>query len=236
VPPVLILFDVDGTLVDTAGAGKRAMLRAFREWFGVDALEGQAGGVRFAGMTDSRIFENLAAANGIAAPQFSAALPALRESYLAALRTEMERADPRRRVMPGVVPLLDELESRANVRLGLLTGNLEAGARIKLEPFGLNRYFPGGGFGSDHHDRREVARQAWLKMRRLTGVPFEAAQVAVVGDTEHDVDCARVNGFRAIAVESGWVSRDALEAAEPHALLSDLTDRPAVLRALGLTT
>jgi len=234
VQALLILFDVDGTLVDTAGAGKRAMLRAFQRSFGVDPLARDAAAVRFAGMTDSRIFEDLAAANGIVGAGFTAALPALRESYLAALEDEMARPDPCRRVMPGVLPLLEALERRRDARMGLITGNLEAGARTKLEPFGLNRYFPGGGFGSDHRDRREVARLARLKMQRLTGMRFDAGRVVVVGDTEHDVDCARANGFRAIAVDSGWVPRETLEAAGPDALFRDLTDRAAVLRAIGL--
>lgn len=233
-PGSLILFDVDGTLIDTAGAGRRAMERVFRESFGIDAAGQAAAGVRFAGMTDTRIFEALAAAAGIPASRFTAALPALFDAYLGALETEMARPDPRRRIMPGIVPLLETLANRADVRLGLLTGNLEAGARIKLEPFGLNPYFPGGGFGSDHQDRREVARLAWLKLREITGIPFPASRVVVVGDTEHDVDCARANGFQAVAVESGWISRETLAASGPNALFADLTDQAEVLRALGL--
>ena len=233
-PTSLILFDIDGTLVDTAGAGRRAMERVFQESFGIDAIQRKTAGVRFAGMTDTRIFEALATATGLPAERFQAALPALSDAYLEALGAEMARPDPRGRIMPGIVPLLKSLESRADVRLGLLTGNLETGARIKLEPFGLNPYFPGGGFGSDHHDRRELARLAWLELRKITGIPFPALRVVVVGDTEHDVDCARANGFRAVAVESGWVSRETLEASRPDALFADLTDLADVLRALEL--
>jgi len=236
VNPSLILFDVDGTLVDTAGAGKRAMERVFRERLGLAALTPDSAGVRFAGRTDTQILGDLAAANGIVPERFAAELPGLRDSYIDALRREMARPDPRRRTMPGIPPLLRALDRRTDAHLGLLTGNLEAGARIKLEPFGLNRFFPGGGFGSDHPDRREVAKRAWIELREITGIAFEPWQVFVVGDTEHDVDCARFNGFHAIAVESAWVSREALEASRPDALFHDLTDLEAVLRVFSLTT
>ena len=135
----------------------------------------------------------------------------------------MARHEPKRRSMPGVRPLLEALIERPDVSLGLLTGNLEAGARIKLEPFGMNRYFRGGGFGSDHSDRSEVARLAWLKLCNLTAIPFPASDVVVVGDTEHDVACARANRFRAIAVEAGWATREELQASAPDELLADLS-------------
>jgi phosphoglycolate phosphatase-like HAD superfamily hydrolase len=118
--------------------------------------------------------------------------------------------------------------------LGLLTGNLESGARVKLQPFGLNPYFASGGFGSDHPDRREVARVAHRALSRLSGRSFEPDEVVVVGDTEHDVDCATASGFRAVAVDTGWGSRAAMESAGPFRLLDDLTDRDRVLESFGL--
>ena len=232
--PRLILFDLDGTLVDTAGAGRQALERAFGAVHGIDSIAAFAGKVRFAGMTDSGIFRALAGAAGIDPAVFAATTEALHERYLTELSAEMARPEPRRRVMPGIEPLLRELSSRNDARVGLLTGNLERGARIKLEPFGLNPFFPGGGFGSDHAERREVARAAWRKMCRLTGVEFPPERVVVVGDTEKDVDCARANGFVAVAVDAGWIPRDVLASAKPDALFDDLSDLPAVLRAFGL--
>jgi phosphoglycolate phosphatase-like HAD superfamily hydrolase len=232
--PALILFDLDGTLVDTAGAGRRAIERAFDEIFAVPAVTEKTEKIRFAGMTDSAIFNALVEAAGIDGQDYERLNGPLQESYLRHLRAVMQEHEPRRRVMPGIGPLLVELHIRDGVHLGLLTGNLEAGARIKLDPFGLNQYFPGGGFGSDHTDRREVARQAWRKLCDLTGIEFPPSQVTAIGDTERDVDCARANGFRAVAVESGWVDRETLEAARPDALFTDLTDLPAVLAALDL--
>jgi phosphoglycolate phosphatase-like HAD superfamily hydrolase len=230
----LILFDIDGTLVDTAGAGRIAIERAFIEVFEIDYIAAKARSVPFAGLTDSSIFQALADAAEITPLRFTALRAELHASYFRALRAEMARPEPKRCSLPGVVALLELLEDRPDCRLGLLTGNLEIGARIKLEPFGLNRFFPGGGFGSDHPDRRQVARVARLKLCGIFGIEFEPSRVVVVGDTEHDVDCARANGYRAVAVETGWASREKLEAARPDVLFDDLEDLSAVVPALGL--
>jgi phosphoglycolate phosphatase-like HAD superfamily hydrolase len=230
----LVLFDLDGTLVDCAGAGRRAIEAAFREVLGLPDIEAPASRVRFEGKTDPVIVEEIAREAGIPEARLLAVEDAFRASYLAALRNELARPSSRRRIMPGVRELLGALEAREDVRLGLLTGNIEAGARAKLEPFGLNRYFASGGFSSDHRDRAEIARVAHEKLARLAGESVPPQRVSVIGDTELDVFCARANGFRAIAVHSGWVSRERLEAARPDALFDDLSDLPAVLAALGL--
>jgi phosphoglycolate phosphatase-like HAD superfamily hydrolase len=230
----LILFDIDGTLVDTAGAGRYAIERAFTEVFEIDYVAAKARSVPFAGMTDSSIFQALADAAGVPPLRFTALRADLHAAYFRELKVEMARPEPGRRSLPGVVALLELLEERPACHSGLLTGNLEIGARIKLEPFGLNRFFSGGGFGSDHPDRREVARVARLKLCGITGIDFEPSRVVVVGDTEHDVDCARANGYKAVAVETGWASREKLEAARPDALLGDLEDQSLVAAALGL--
>jgi phosphoglycolate phosphatase-like HAD superfamily hydrolase len=227
----LILFDIDGTLIDTAGAGKRAMERAFGETFGTNDFR-RAEGVPYAGRTDPVILDGLARIFGVEPRRLERERATLQRRFVGALTEEMERPDTRRRMLPGVLPLLERLETMDGVHLGLLTGNLEAGARAKLEPFGLNRFFPAGGFSSDAPDRREIARIAHEKLSRLTGIEFRAEQVTVVGDTQHDVDCARANNFRAVAVDSGWVDRRELEAAGPDALLDDLAV-PEVMTALG---
>ena len=185
-------------------------------------------------MTDPIIFRNLGLALGVEPRQQRDRWTQLLDAYLAALKDEMDRDDPRRRVLPGVPELLEALSVRDGVYLGLLTGNLEAGARIKLSPFGLNPYFQSGGFASDHPERAEIARLARDKLSRSFEVSFPAERVVVVGDTEHDVTCARANGFRAVAVESGWVPREDLQKAKPDALFADLSDRPAAMRALGI--
>jgi phosphoglycolate phosphatase-like HAD superfamily hydrolase len=231
---MLVLFDLDGTLVTTAGAGRRALAEAFRDVFGVDSFDARTRDVEYAGRTDPAIIVDLARALGIAASRLEQSTPALYEAYYTALRREMAQPDPRRRVLPGVLALLEELSRREAVFLGLLTGNLEPGARIKLEPFGLNRFFPDGGFGTDHADRGEIARVAVEKLGRRRGIPFAPLEVWVIGDTDHDVACARANGYRAIVVYSRWVSRERLVRWRPDACFDSLEDLPAVLGALGL--
>lgn len=231
-PPKLILFDVDGTLVDTAGAGRRAMERAFGEVFGVEVFE-RAANVAYAGRTDPEILESTAEALGLQ-DSFGIRRPELLEAFVRQVEAEMRRPDDRRRALPGVPELLEALQTMDGVHLGLITGNMEPGARAKLEPFRLNRFFPAGGFGSDAADRGKVAEIACRRLSDLTGIAFDARQVTVVGDTEHDVNCARANGFRAVAVDSGWVSRESLERARPDVLLDNLSDRPRVLRAFEL--
>ncbi len=228
----LILFDVDGTLVDTAGAGRKAMEQACLDVFGIDGIELRAGGVNYAGRTDPVIIEAVAHSIGVAEGTLASRFKALRDSYLGSLRSEMQK--PRGRVLPGVLALLESLVELSHVHLGLITGNFEIGARIKLEQYDLNRFFPNGGFSSDHRDRREIARIAVRKMSAHAGIEFSADDVCVIGDTEHDVDCAKVNGYRAVAVESGWVSRESLERAGPDVLLEDMTDRERTIEALGL--
>jgi len=233
-PATLILFDIDGTLVNTAGAGRIAIETAFHEVFGVDSITRRGPRVRFAGMSDTMIFESLAANADVDASALAARMPSLLEHYLAALDRELARPNAERRALVGVPALLERLDRMPEVRLGLLTGNIEPGARRKLEPFGLNRFFPGGGFGSDHRERREIARIAQAELSRLTGIDFPAQRVVVVGDTEQDIDCAQANGFRAVAVETGFASRETLVAARPDVLLPDLSDIPRVLEAFGL--
>jgi phosphoglycolate phosphatase len=208
------------------------MERAFGEVFGLDGFE-RADGVAYAGRTDPVILEGLARAFEIRPEVFRKERDRLERTFVRALAGEMARPDTRRRLLPGVLPLLERLERLDAVHLGLLTGNMEAGARAKLEPFGLNRFFAAGGFASDHPDRREIARIAHRKLSDLTGIRFRPDDVTVVGDTEHDVDCARANHYRSVAVHSGWVDREALERARPDALLDALSD-PGVLEALGI--
>jgi phosphoglycolate phosphatase-like HAD superfamily hydrolase len=229
--PTLVLFDVDGTLVDTAGAGRRALQAAFEAVHGLTGVAARTARVEFSGKTDPAIVAEMCAA--LALPE-TADGEVFERAYLAALTAEMGRHDPRRRVLPGVLPLLEALAARPRVHLGLLTGNVEAGARAKLAPFGLNPFFPTGGYGSDHADRREVARCAAARVAGHAGCDLGAAAVVVVGDTELDVDCARAHGFRAVAVLTGWCSREALEAAAPDVLLPDLSDLETALRALGI--
>lgn len=233
--PSLVLFDVDGTLVDTAGAGRRGLFRSFRDVFGVADIELRAAEVRLGGKTDPAIIAEMAAAAGIARIAIESRYAEFQRAYVAALREELANGEPaHRRVLPGVQPLLEALHPRRGVWLGLVTGNIEDGARAKLQTFDLNRFFPDGGFSSDHPDRAEIARIAHERLCRRAAIRFAPERVAIVGDTELDVACARANGFRSIAVAAGGVSRVHLEAAGAHAVLDDLSDLDEVMRALEL--
>src|SRR5512139_1040410 len=148
--PTLVLFDIDGTLVDCAGAGRRALETAFRSVFGLDDLDSFSQNVRFEGKTDPVIMADIARAASIDPERYARERARVVSVYLETLHHLLSNPDPRRRVLPGIPRLLDTLAAMTAVHIGLLTGNLEAGARAKLEPFGLSGYFPEGGFSSDH--------------------------------------------------------------------------------------
>jgi len=232
--PTLVLFDIDGTLVDTGGAGRLGLEASFRSVFGIDEIEEPVSRVRFGGKTDPAIIADIARCAGLPAGAVEARYKELQGAYLEALRHALTLPNPRRRVLPGVTPLLDVLAMRPDVLLGLVTGNIEAGARAKLAAFDLNHFFADGGFSSDHPERGEIARIAHQKLSRRAGFRFPADRVMVIGDTELDVHCAQVNGFRAIAVASGASTSDALHASGADAVFTDLTDAVSVLTAMGL--
>jgi len=227
----LILFDIDGTLVDAGGAGRRALLRAFGEVFDPASLS-SAGRVPFGGKTDVAIFREMAHEMGVDAASLESKRADLERAYEAALRHELRIEGPRQRVLPGVLALLDALTTRPDARVGLLTGNIAIGARLKLERFDLFRFFDGGGFGDDAKNRRGVARAAVRDMSKRTGIDFPASDVVVVGDTDNDVDCARANRFRSFAVDTGFATPGSLAKARPDALFDDLSDTNAVLKTI----
>jgi phosphoglycolate phosphatase len=221
----LVLFDIDGTLVLTGGAGGRAMTRAFEDLFGVaDAFRG----IPMPGRTDRWILNDAAAIHGIAATELSR-FPGV---YLTYLATELERPAPKKGVMPGIRRLLDALEARNDVYLALLTGNYADAARVKLEYFDLWRYFRCGAYGDDAPDRNGLLPKALGIVRSCGGPEVTAADTVVVGDTPLDVACAAASGARSIAVATGGYDVDALRAAGADVVFEDLSDTDAVLKVL----
>jgi phosphoglycolate phosphatase-like HAD superfamily hydrolase len=214
----LLLFDVDGTLILARGAGRRALARALVEVFGTaGALESYD----LRGATDRAIVHDVLAAAGIAAPRVRERLDDCFEAYARALSREIAQAGGVQ-VLPGVGELLAGLAAEPGALLGLLTGNIEEGARIKLEPAGLWCYFRTGAFGSDDADRRRLPSLAARRAHALVGYPFRPEEVVVIGDTPRDVECARAFGAVAVAVASGLCSRQELAASEPDLLLDSL--------------
>jgi phosphoglycolate phosphatase-like HAD superfamily hydrolase len=209
-----ILFDIDGTLVRTGGAGKAAMEAALRTAFGIAEIKDE---VEYSGRTDRAIGRELLAVHGIDVTP--ANQTALQDAYLAHLPHSLTQRGGE--VCPGVGPLLASL--RGTMPLGLLTGNVRAGARHKLGFFGLWDHFAFGGFGDDHFDRDDVARMALAELRAHAGSDVDAADVWVIGDTPLDVKCARAIGAKAVAVATGWHPIDELAGCSPDLLLADLS-------------
>jgi phosphoglycolate phosphatase-like HAD superfamily hydrolase len=221
----VLLFDIDGTLVLTGGAGGRAMTRAFEELYGVgNAFEG----VPFNGRTDAWILSRAAAAHGID----DEAIARFKPLYLDYLAEELHRPGPRKGVMPGVGPLLDELSRRDDVYLALLTGNFERGACLKLEYFDLWRYFTCGAFGDTTHDRNGLLAQALARIEVCGGPQIAPADVVIIGDTPLDVGVAIAGGARSMAVATGSHTTDELRASGADVVFQDLTDLEAVLAAV----
>jgi phosphoglycolate phosphatase-like HAD superfamily hydrolase len=211
------LFDIDGTLLASGGAGKAAMETALAEEFGLTDVRHD---VVFSGRTDRAIAHDLLVNHGI--EPTAANWVRLRDAYLKLLPESLARH--RGRVMPGIEIILEEFSGRDDVVVGLLTGNVRDGARLKLGHYKLFHHFVVGGFGDDHFDRDDVARAALAEVRRhLNGSP-DIQRIWVIGDTPLDVRCARAIGARVAAVATGWHSVEELAAAQPDLLLLDLSD------------
>ena len=217
----ICLFDIDGTLLNSGGAGKAALEGALLGEFGLAALQGQ---VPYSGRTDRAIIRDLLRLHDIA--ESPDCWERLVSGYLrrlpACLRTHQGR------VLPGIEALLKELAGRQEVAVGLLTGNLRAGARLKLGHYGLFDYFAFGGFGDRHWERDDVAREALAAVQAHLNGRASPERIWVVGDTPLDVQCARAIGAKVAAVATGWHSLAELAASGPDLLLTDLSD-PAPL-------
>jgi phosphoglycolate phosphatase len=224
----LVLFDVDGTLISARGAGRRAMRVAFERVFGT------AGGIDrydLRGRTDTRIVHDVMSAEGWEPARVKERLDEFFEVYVGGLTTEI--GDGRNVItLPGVAAVVERLDQSAAAVLGLVTGNIEEGARVKLLPTGLWPRFQVGAFGSDHMDRRRLPSVAARRAHALLGTAFSPRDVIVIGDTPHDIDCARAFGAVAAAVATGQHSRDELLAESPDLFFDDLGDVDKVLAAL----
>ena len=222
--PIVYLFDIDGTLVTGDGAGRRALRQVFgRRYRRHDALDR----VVFHGATDRAILREALLALGVAHDE--AHIDAVLAEYVAVLAVVVDPGAyrPER----GVVALLDALDGRPGLAVGLGTGNIEPGARIKLAAAGLNPYFGFGGFGSDAEDRAELLAIGALRGAARLGVPQAACRVVVIGDTIRDVAAAHAIGAFCLAVATGGNSVAELRAAGAEVVVADLED-PAARAAL----
>jgi phosphoglycolate phosphatase-like HAD superfamily hydrolase len=223
----LVLFDIDGTLLSAAGVSASALRDALLRHFGT---EGAFAGYDYSGKTDPQIVRELMRPAGFDGAVIEERMEATLDSYLELLRIRLRPEDVRPK--PGMSALVLALASDPRISLGLLTGNVEPGARLKVEPMGLNGHFPFGAFGSDHEDRHLLPALAVKRARDFTGHLFEGKRIVIVGDSIHDVRCGRSLGVRAVAVASGHTRTDVLRAEGPDALLPDCSDLEQALRAV----
>ena len=228
-----MLFDVDLTLVNTGGAGLRALDRAFRE---VLDIENVTDGVLPHGKTDPAIIREICQNRNLPdVIKIEGLVTRLLERYVQDLEDEVANSQ-KYRVLPGILQILEEMRERRDVLTGLATGNVEVGARIKLERGGLNGYFPFGGFGSDSEDRSDVVRQAGRAGAGWHPVPIEPDDTFVIGDTPRDVAAGREAGFRTVGVATGSYNVEQLEASGADLVISDFeSGRDQFLRSTRMT-
>ena len=216
--PVLLLFDIDGTLMDGGGSGRWAMEAAFAH---VTGALGVGQDLPTAGRTDPAILHDMAARAGV--PSNGPAMAAVVDRYLSELPgalTARGASD-----LPGVRDLLELLAGEPGCRLAVGTGNLAAGARLKLEHIALGEHFPTGGFGDGETVRAVVIATARRNASRHYGHPFAPHETVVIGDAVADIEAARANGMRVLSVATGRTPAEALAAQRPDALVPDLRDR-----------
>jgi phosphoglycolate phosphatase-like HAD superfamily hydrolase len=224
-PLKLLLWDIDGTLVWTGRAGEEALLAAMRELYGIET---SLHDVDYKGRTDRHIGMMLLKKHGI--PLTEDSLHDFVEAYL----RHLARLLPEKQgwVYPGILRILDEAHARPDLVNGLLTGNMRAGARLKLSHYQVWHYFEFGAFADDSHDRNQlgpVALRRALEEHKLDVTPD---RVFVIGDTPHDVACGKVIGARTIAVATGGFSVDELRACAPDAVFRDFSDPASFFAAI----
>ena len=220
------LFDIDSTLLRTQGAGRAAFAETFRAEFDIERIRGD---ISFAGRSDRAIVREVFTQHGI--EDRPGTWQRFREGYLPRLeRTLITR---RGSLLPGVLPLLRAIRERSDIAMGILTGNVAAGAWLKLKHYGIDSFFDFGGFGDHHVDRGGIAADALgaadAFLRTTHRLSAEPELTTVIGDTPEDVRCARSIAAKAIAVATGDSSLAELAAAAPDRALPDLTDRDAIL-------
>ena len=225
----LVLFDIDGTLLHSHGAGRRAMEAALVESFGTRGSPAY----RYDGKTDKQIVRDLMRREGFDDAVIDERMPAVMAAYVTGLQRELAAPHAKVEALTGVMPLLDALVHRSHCIVGLLTGNLEPGAQQKLAAAGIGfDRFAVGAYGSDHEIRAELPGIAQRRTRERLGLEVEGRSMVIVGDTPSDIQCGRPLGTRAIAVATGHYSVEALNEHSPDAVFSDLSDTEAVLAAI----
>ncbi len=221
----LLLFDIDGTLISSGGAGEAALKDAMLSRF---AVEEDLDGIILAGATDGRIARELLEKHSISVSPEN--VSALLDTYLGHLTERIGRHDGR--LLPGIVFLLKVLSERTDVVLALLTGNVSRGAKIKLTHYGVWDFFEFGAFADDHHDRNELGKFARARALERHGEDFPPSRIYVIGDTPKDIECGRAIGACTVAIATGHYSSAELRDHAPDFLFEDLSDTERVVELL----
>lgn len=221
----LLLFDIDGTLISSGGAGEAALKDAMLSRF---AVEEDLDGIILAGATDGRIARELLEKHSISVSPEN--VSALLDTYLGHLTERIGRHDGR--LLPGIVSLLKVLSERTDVVLALLTGNVSRGAKIKLTHYGVWDFFEFGAFADDHHDRNELGKFARARALERHGEDFPPSRIYVIGDTPKDIECGRAIGACTVAIATGHYSSAELRDHAPDFLFEDLSDTERVVELL----
>lgn len=225
----VVLFDIDGTLLMSDGAGRRSMERALVQVFGT----GGPTTYRYGGKTDKLIVRETMRMEGIAEEAIEAQMDTIMSLYLTNLRNELESDANAARALPGTFQLLDAVEAHDQLVLGLLTGNVVEGAAVKLRAVKMDpARFKVAAYGSDHEARPMLPPIAQRRASELLGRDVPGDRLIIIGDTEHDMTCGLGVGARAIGVTTGSVPRHELEAHSPAAVFDDLRDTGRVMEAI----
>jgi len=220
----LVLFDIDGTLLTVNSINRRILADALKEVYGT---EGSTSTHNFAGKMDSVIIYEVLQSVGVSDSVIAEKFDKAKQTYIEMFRLHARLSDII--LMDGIRNLLDELSAHSDVMLGLLTGNFEASGRQKLLLPEINHYFPFGAFADDAGSRNELPPVAVEKAYQLTGRRFSENDIIIIGDTEHDIACARVLNAKSIAVATGTYSAEELKKHNPHVLYENLTETPIVM-------
>jgi phosphoglycolate phosphatase-like HAD superfamily hydrolase len=225
----IVLFDIDGTLLVSDGAGRTAMETALTETFGTTG----PASYRYGGKTDKLIVRETMRLEGFDDATIDARMPMVLARYLEELESHLGGVTHAARALPGVAPLLDAVEAHEGMVLGLLTGNLIEGAKAKLRAVSLDHgRFRIGAYGSDHEERPMLPPIARERASAFLGRDVAGDQLVIIGDTPFDVTCGRGVGARAIAVATGGFGRAELESHGPDAMFDDLSDTARVMEAI----
>ena len=225
----LVLFDIDGTLLWTDGAGRRSMEGALNEVFGTPGDPAY----RYDGKTDRQIARDQMRGAGFDDTRIDKDMDAVLNAYLSRLSGELARDKEAARMCTGVAPLLDALEAHERATLGLLTGNIADGAKHKLTAVGIDvKRFRVNAFGSDHELRTELPGIAKKRAREILELDVTGDGIVIIGDTPADIHCGKSLGVRAIGVATGRYSVEELQSHNAAAVFADFSDTAAVVNAI----